>query len=677
MNADDRTSDEEPLGSAMSTADRLWYACAALVTMIAAFLRFFRLDLKPLHHDEGVNGFFLTNLVRDGVYRYDPANYHGPTLYYIALPFVKLFGLKTIPIRASVAIFGVLTVMLVFFLKRYIGKAGSIVAALFLALSPGMVYISRYFIHEIFFVFLSLAIVVAVLLFIEKRKAGYFAIGWLGLLLLVCFLPSALNLAAFLGGENVWALWAFRLAFFVIESVMVYFIVRMILAWNEGRPIYLILASASAALLFATKETAFITLGTMMIACLSVWMWRGMATGDAFQRRKWPIIGGVHLLGILAAIFYRNELIDGAKWVYDNFLGEGKVPEPFVFYAIVVLALAAIFAWAVFLYYFRQPQESTLAETTDLTWSNFAGGVGSGTDRILLFAAVATAFIYLTVLFFSSFFTYAEGMSKAFEAYTIWTKTGSKDHTQNGRLAYIKWGLKVETPLLVVSSLGALVALLKARHRFAIFTAFWAFGMFAAYTLIPYKTPWLALSFYLPMCIIGGYGINELVTTKKPLLRIAGILLAIIAAVLLAYQTYDLNFVRYDDKEMGYVYAHSKRPMLDLVAKIEYYAEKSEKGKDATIEIVSPDYWPMTWYLNEYGHANFHGQLVDANTSEMIVAKKKDQDAAVIQKYSAHYKFVGVWALRPGVDLVLLVRKDLADKDAQELYKILETPSSP
>ena len=677
MNADDRTSDEEPLGSAMSTADRLWYACAALVTMIAAFLRFFRLDLKPLHHDEGVNGFFLTNLVRDGVYRYDPANYHGPTLYYIALPFVKLFGLKTIPIRASVAIFGVLTVMLVFFLKRYIGKAGSIVAALFLALSPGMVYISRYFIHEIFFVFLSLAIVVAVLLFIEKRKAGYFAIGWLGLLLLVCFLPSALNLAAFLGGENVWALWAFRLAFFVIESVMVYFIVRMILAWNEGRPIYLILASASAALLFATKETAFITLGTMMIACLSVWMWRGMATGDAFQRRKWPIIGGVHLLGILAAIFYRNELIDGAKWVYDNFLGEGKVPEPFVFYAIVVLALAAIFAWAVFLYYFRQPQESTLAETTDLTWSNFAGGVGSGTDRILLFAAVATAFIYLTVLFFSSFFTYAEGMSKAFEAYTIWTKTGSKDHTQNGRLAYIKWGLKVETPLLVVSSLGALVALLKARHRFAIFTAFWAFGMFAAYTLIPYKTPWLALSFYLPMCIIGGYGINELLTAKKLLSKISGILLAVIASVLLAYQTYDLNFVRYDDEEMGYVYAHSKRPMLDLVAKIEYYAEKSNKGKDATIEIVSPDYWPMTWYLNEYGHANFHGQLVDANTSEMIVTKKKDQDAAVIQKYSAHYKFVGVWALRPGVDLVLLVRKDLADKDAQELYKILETPSSP
>src|SRR5438132_2193005 len=105
--------------------DYIWLACAAFITAVAAFLRFFLLDLKPLHHDEGVNGFFLTNLLRDGVYKYDPANYHGPTLYYIALPFVKLFGLETIPIRVSVGIFGVLTVILALFLKRYIGKVGS------------------------------------------------------------------------------------------------------------------------------------------------------------------------------------------------------------------------------------------------------------------------------------------------------------------------------------------------------------------------------------------------------------------------------------------------------------------------------------------------------------------------------------------------------------------------
>ncbi len=123
---------------------------------------------------------------------------------------------------------------------------------------------------------------------------------------------------------------------------------------------------------------------------------------------------------------------------------------------------------------------------------------------------------------------------------------------------------------------------------------------------------------------------------------------------------------------MGYVYAHTKRPMLDMVAKIEHYAEKSGKGIDASIEIVSPDYWPMTWYLKDYKKAIFHGNLTDVNASEMIIAKKDDQDVDVLKRYSAHYKFVDVYALRPGVDLTLLVRKDLADKDAKDLYKLLE-----
>jgi hypothetical protein len=80
----------------------------------------------------------------------------------------------------------------------------------------------------------------------------------------------------------------------------------------------------------------------------------------------------------------------------------------------------------------------------------------------------------------------------------------------------------------------------------------------------------------------------------------------------------------------------------------------------------------MPWYLNDYKHANFHGRFVDANTAEMIVAKKDEQDAEVITRYSAHYKYVGIYPLRPGVELMLLARRDLADSDALELYKITD-----
>src|SRR5689334_8278840 len=208
--------------------DLFWIGSCVAITALATVLRFADLALKPLHHDEGVNGFFLTNLFRNGDYKYDPANYHGPTLYYIALVFTKLFRLNTISIRASVAIFGVATVVLCFYLRRYIGTAGSLFAALFLSLSPGMVFISRYFIHETFFVFLSLALVVSILLFIEKRPAGFVSVFWITLILLVCFLPPVINLPKAIGLATPTSIWSFRLGLFFLEAVLVFFVVRML-----------------------------------------------------------------------------------------------------------------------------------------------------------------------------------------------------------------------------------------------------------------------------------------------------------------------------------------------------------------------------------------------------------------------------------------------------------------
>ncbi len=595
---EERTEHTEPEKSEKS--DVWWIVCCGVITVLAFAVRFAKLDMRVLHHDEGVNSFFLTTLFREGVYKYDPANYHGPDLYYLALGVTKIFGLNTYGIRGSVAVFGVLIVVMTFFLKNYIGRFGSLFAALFLALSPGMVYISRYFIHEILFVFFSYTIVLAILFFIERRKAGIFATGWMTLILLVSFVPSVLNLANTLGGGSPAALWSFRVGFFLLEVVLVIFVMRMLLSWDEGRPIYLLLASASAVMLFATKETAFITLGTLVIACFCVWIWR-------------------KIYGAMIGQFGENEF-----------------------------------------------------EPVPLIWTNFRQKLGERSNIVLLSIAVASVFIYLGILFFSSFFTYPEGVQKAFEAYNIWTKTGSKEHTQNGMLAYVKWLWEIEAPIMILSAVGSLIALAKARHRFAVFTAFWAFGLFLAYTLIPYKTPWLAVSFLLPMCIIAGYGIGELLRVTDLNQRVIGGILALGATAILGYQTYDLNFVRYDDEEMPYIYAHTKRGFLDLIDKVHYYAEKSGKGKDATIEVVSPDYWSMPWYTNDYKNAHYFGQITDVNSAEMIVAKKNDQDAQIKEKYSARYKIAGEFPLRPGVDLYLLVRNDLAEADATPIEKIAD-----
>src|SRR5438876_402676 len=93
---------------------RRWSITASIILALGTLLRVYELSLKPLHHDEAVNGFFLLGLFREGIYRYNPANYHGPTLYYFALISCSinnlLFGSEgrsTVAVRMVPVLFGI------------------------------------------------------------------------------------------------------------------------------------------------------------------------------------------------------------------------------------------------------------------------------------------------------------------------------------------------------------------------------------------------------------------------------------------------------------------------------------------------------------------------------------------------------------------------------------------
>ena len=83
------------------------------IAAVAMLLRFYNLPLKPLHHDEGVNGLFLRALAGPPhEYRYDPANYHGPTLYYAAWLSTIVFRAPTFAIRFVTGLAGLLSVLI-------------------------------------------------------------------------------------------------------------------------------------------------------------------------------------------------------------------------------------------------------------------------------------------------------------------------------------------------------------------------------------------------------------------------------------------------------------------------------------------------------------------------------------------------------------------------------------
>lgn len=566
---------------------RTFLILASAVTLSAVLSRVLWLTLKPFHHDEGVNGFFLLKLLKEGTFRYDPSNYHGPDLFYITFFITRFLGVDEFGTRFSVAIFGIAIVVMVFWLRRQIGDIGALVAGTLLAISPGMVYISRYFIHEMIFVFFSLAIPIGTLFFIERRKAGLVAQGFLAIILGIALLPTQIIIVQqLLGNESSFSI-GVRGVTSALIAVLIYYIVKTLSKWRDGSPIFLVLAVVSTCMLFITKETAFVTVGTMILACVSVVVW---------------------------------ELVTGRS----------------------------------------------KSDSEELTLRAFQSAFGSPSERTLLVGLCIGLFVFFWVLFFSSFFTNPVGIIDSFRAYAIWAQTGTDDHKADF-WAYLRWLSEIEAPILILSFLGCAIALVKQKNRFVVFTAFWAMGLALAYSIIPYKTPWLMLSFLLPMTILAGHVSNEMFRNGLPVIRVLAVMFLLSGVGIAGWQSWSLNFVRFDDQSLPYVYAHTWRSYDDMVAKIHEIDEKVGGNKDIRITVVTTQYWPLPWSLRDYERIVFAGRPGPSEGAEVIIAEHLDNMEEILTNYQDGYRSLGNFALRPGVTLTLLVREGIADADAEKL----------
>ena len=145
-----------------------------LIFLAGLLLRLAFLDLKLFHHDEAIHSWFAWRLLTLGQYSYDPV-YHGPFLYYITAGFFSLFGANELTARFIPAIIGSTLCLFVYPIYRlgYLNRIQSIVAAVFIAISPDLVYFSRFLRNDIFVVFFTLVILVATLYYIERGRLRY------------------------------------------------------------------------------------------------------------------------------------------------------------------------------------------------------------------------------------------------------------------------------------------------------------------------------------------------------------------------------------------------------------------------------------------------------------------------------------------------------------------------
>jgi uncharacterized protein (TIGR03663 family) len=154
-----------------------WLTLGVLLAIgVALALRCPRLGERPMHNDEGVNAVKFGALWEGKSYQYDPHEYHGPLLPYATLWLGKLTAAPDFShysesrLRAVTVLFGVSILLVLVLLRDALGINGVIWGAVFTAVSPALVFYSRYYIHETPLVFFNILALAAAWRYWRRRK---------------------------------------------------------------------------------------------------------------------------------------------------------------------------------------------------------------------------------------------------------------------------------------------------------------------------------------------------------------------------------------------------------------------------------------------------------------------------------------------------------------------------
>ncbi len=120
-----------------------------------------------MSHDEVNHVVPSYNFYTGSGYRYDPVT-HGPLQFHFITLSYMLFGDSDFSARVPDAVFGIgVVVFAIFAFKRYLGRAGSLIAGFLFTISPYISFYSRYTRNEIYIVFWGMALIWGILRYLE------------------------------------------------------------------------------------------------------------------------------------------------------------------------------------------------------------------------------------------------------------------------------------------------------------------------------------------------------------------------------------------------------------------------------------------------------------------------------------------------------------------------------
>jgi uncharacterized protein (TIGR03663 family) len=279
----------------------------------------------------------------------------------------------------------------------------------------------------------------------------------------------------------------------------------------------------------------------------------------------------------------------------------------------------------------------------------------------------------VSITFFSSFFTHARGPLDSLLTYGNYLgKSGQEVHGHPAAF-YLRllagWAERGAPLFHERATLGfALVGLLLAVARphlpgaaTARAVAVYFLVVAAAYFSFRYKTPWLVLNLLLPLHLLAGWGVAALVRASPWRRPAAGLV-----AVLLGWTVHDLagqnRFAQFRfpaGPRNPFAYVHTGRDLPRLGEQIRAVAALAPPERPLTVAVMSPEYWPLPWYLRSLPQVGYWYEAQPAAGADILVL---DPDYSALYPALPDTHHATMAGVRPGVALHAWFRREAWDR---------------
>lgn len=270
-------------------------------------------------------------------------------------------------------------------------------------------------------------------------------------------------------------------------------------------------------------------------------------------------------------------------------------------------------------------------------------------------------------LWYTGFLTHPRGAVDAVRTFFVYEVVEGHDKPFPWYLELMAWPKKAagtwwfEAPVLLLAVAGYLrsfgSSFPETRAHLVRFLFHSAVAHFLIYSLIAYKTPWLACLPWAHFCLAAGFGLASGKAPGKARLAIAAAVCAGIVAFQIPLARKACGRLASDSRN-PYAYVPTRRDVEELESWLAKLRPLTPAGTDAAAAVIGSDYWPLPWYLRGFDRVGYWPAPPEgaAGMAFVFVMPEAAETTGGALRDSHH---MVPRALRAEVPLLVYVRNDI------------------